>query len=176
MTSRRSLAGSTRQDFSSSTSRWAKLLSLTPADLGLLVVAPAVFPAFALALRRMGVQQLQRHLMTRRRAMKPLSVGSSEDEARKAAWIVNVAGRRGPWPANCLQRSMVLWWVLGRRGIAADLRIGVRRQPATGSMSSMMLFHAWIELDGAVINDTASVQDHYATFDRVIAPPAASWS
>jgi hypothetical protein len=88
---------------------------------------------------------------------------------------VQVAAKRGLWPANCLQRSVVLWWFLARRGLASDLRIGVRRRPDAPSASRSMDFHAWVELDGVVLNDGPDVRERFATFDRAIAPPSAHW-
>ena len=94
--------------------------------------------------------------------------------AQRLAWLVEAAARRGPWPANCLQRSTVLWWLLRRRGVETDLRIGVRRRPgSTGGES--LLFHAWVEHDGLVLNDAPDIRSRFATFDRPIVPPGVDW-
>jgi hypothetical protein len=59
---------------------------------------------------------------------------------------------------NCLERSLALSWLLCRRGIAADLRIGARKE------SDVFEAHAWIELDGEVLNDPDESHLHFAPF------------
>ena len=41
----------------------------------------------------------------------------------------------------------MLWWLLRRRGIAAELRIGARKE------FERFEAHAWVEVDSAVLND-----------------------
>jgi hypothetical protein len=57
--------------------------------------------------------------------------------------------------ALCLQRSLVLLWLLRRRGIESELRIGVRKD------GSALTAHAWIEMAGEFLNDSP---DHCAQF------------
>jgi len=52
-----------------------------------------------------------------------------------------------------------LWYLLLRRNIAAELRIGVRT--TTGPFES----HAWVEYHGEVLNDIENIADIYAPFD-----------
>lgn len=61
-------------------------------------------------------------------------------------WLVEVAGRYAPVKATCLKQALVLSWLLGRRGIATTLRIGVTR--GGGSFEA----HAWLEQDGQVVH------------------------
>ena len=58
-----------------------------------------------------------------------------------------------PGRAECLERSLLLYWVLRRRGVPVDLRLGVQLYP--------FLAHAWVEYDGVVVND---VPEHVALF------------
>jgi len=64
---------------------------------------------------------------------------------------------------NCLERSLVLCWLLERRGIAAQLRIGARKEK--GRFEA----HAWVEVDGTVLNDAPEPHLHFAPFERPIA-------
>lgn len=112
--------------------------------------------------------------LARRRASR-LPAADAMEVSRRLAWIVEVVARRGPWPANCLQRSVVLWWFLRRRGISSEIRIGVRRRPATASGSQGLDFHAWVELDGVVLNDRSDIRGRFATFDRAIVPADVRW-
>jgi hypothetical protein len=92
------------------------------------------------------------------------------DEATHVAELVELAARRGPWPANCLQRSIVLWALLRRQGISADLRLGVRKRPGMPVPD----FHAWVELGDRVLNDRRDVRTEYAAFDQPIGADALS--
>ena len=55
----------------------------------------------------------------------------------------DAAARNLFFHTNCLEQSLVLWWLLRRRGIAADLRIGARKD------SDRFEAHAWVEFDSA---------------------------
>ena len=56
---------------------------------------------------------------------------------------------------TCMHRSLALQRVLARRGIAATLRIGLGRRPA------LFPGHAWLEVDGAIVNDDPEVVARY---------------
>jgi hypothetical protein len=61
--------------------------------------------------------------------------------AQLAAWPYKVL----PLPSSCLRRSLLLAWLLRRRGFDASVRFGVRRRP------SGIEAHAWVacdEIDG----------------------------
>ena len=146
-----------------------RLRQLTLAERLILVQTPLLLPLAALALRWFGLRRVQGWLAIRPFS-RPASVAARRPaEAARLAWIVKVSAMYGPWPANCLQRSLVLWWFLRRRGLEADLRIGVRRDRDSGLLD----FHAWIEHGRAAINDRPDVRERYATFDRAIAPRQA---
>jgi|RhiMethySRZTD1v2_1073278.scaffolds.fasta_scaffold952793_2 transglutaminase superfamily protein len=66
---------------------------------------------------------------------------------------INRACRYYPRETACLQRSVALSWMLRRRGIPADLEIGVRQTPFES--------HAWVEVEGKVINDGQRVREVY---------------
>lgn len=62
--------------------------------------------------------------------------------------------------ANCLERSLTLWWLLQRRGIASELRVGARKEE--GRFEA----HAWVESGGVALNDTGHSQ--FVPFDGPI--------
>ena|ERR1700722_8629114 len=84
------------------------------------------------------------------------------DRARQTSRMVAAASRRGLWQGNCLEHSLVLWWLLSRRGIPCELRVGVRFE--AGSLSA----HAWVVCAGAVLNDNEENIQRFAAFDRPI--------
>jgi len=142
------------------------------AEAALLAQALLVLPLAALALRRWGLAAVQQWLAQH---PNPVSLHDSEDpasrrRAERIAWTVQAAAAYGPWPANCLQRSVILWWFLRRRYLDGDLRIGVRR-----GESGALDFHCWVEYAGQVINDQRDMRSRYATFDQAIVPPGAAF-
>ena len=76
-------------------------------------------------------------------------------EALRVARLVQLAADRGPVRANCLERSLVLWALLRRRGIDSDLRIGARKH------GERLEGHAWVEWDGVVLNDADDAQERF---------------
>ncbi len=78
----------------------------------------------------------------------------------KIVWIVQVATRYQPAWANCLNQSVLLWWLLQRQNIESDLRFGVRHANETGRFEA----HAWVEYQGEVLNDRADVGQRFAPF------------
>ncbi len=63
-----------------------------------------------------------------------------------------------PKQVRCLQRSAVTACVLKDQGIAANMVIGSRHMPFRA--------HAWVEVDGRVVNDKSDVRELYAVLDR----------
>lgn len=144
----------------------ARLRRLSLGEVPLLIEAPFALPLAALALQRYGLRRVQVFLSRRHaRRTPPTDPLVRRVEAARLAWIVQVVAAYSPFSANCLQRSVVLWWFLRRRGLSGELRIGVRRDEA-GSLD----FHAWVEHEGVPINDRWDVRQRYATFPQAIAP------
>ncbi len=74
--------------------------------------------------------------------------------------MVVAAARHGPYRANCLKQALATWWLLLRRGIATDLKIGVNRED--GDFNA----HSWVEYRGTVLMEADDVGDRYSTFDH----------
>ncbi len=70
---------------------------------------------------------------------------------------------QAPLRPSCLDRSFALWSLLRRYGIAGELHIGACKT------DDRFAAHAWVELDGEVLNDSADVHQHYSRFDAPIA-------
>jgi transglutaminase superfamily protein/coenzyme PQQ synthesis protein D (PqqD) len=63
-----------------------------------------------------------------------------------------------PKHALCLQRSAVGACLLRSCGVAAQMVVGCHKMPFYG--------HAWVEVEGEVINDLKQVQESYSVLDR----------
>jgi len=127
----------------------------------LLVRLAVLLPAIGAALRCLGVRRTC--LLLRGRvasAGAPSTVPlDAQASAERLAHLVDVASRHGPYNATCLRRSLALRWLLRRRGMPAELRIGVARADQN------VRAHAWVELAGRVVNDHASVVADYAAYE-----------
>ncbi|MGB6199787.1 MAG: lasso peptide biosynthesis B2 protein [Candidatus Acidiferrales bacterium] len=119
----------------------------------------------AVALRVLGFPRW-RGTLEKYAANAPAAAGDAASRlalAREVTRLAQKAERHGPLRPSCLERSLVLWWLLRRRGLPAELRIGARKEGARFDA------HAWVELDGEVLNDSDTVRKHYARFDGPIA-------
>lgn len=79
----------------------------------------------------------------------------SEPELQALGRVVNAAALYPPWPRACLPRSLLLLWLLRRRGVEAELRIGVRL------LGDKLDAHAWVVWQNTPINDRADIGDTY---------------
>ncbi|MGH9727000.1 MAG: lasso peptide biosynthesis B2 protein [Candidatus Acidiferrales bacterium] len=145
----RDLSGRQRQDF----------------FLGLLLL-----PVVAAWLSVFQFRSVQRTLEKRYGAVwaKKRDDAASFAEAHVVARLVDAVARRGVVRGNCLSRSIVLWWLLLRRGIPAQLRIGARK---TGDVFEA---HAWVEMAGRAINDSDDVQTRYTPFEGPVTSKMAT--
>ena len=63
-----------------------------------------------------------------------------------------------PRQALCLQRSVAATRLLRDYGVRAMLVVGARKHPFRA--------HAWVEVDGLVVNDKRGVKEYYQELDR----------
>lgn len=130
-----------------------------------LLSAITLLPMTGAALRIFGFQRWKSALaimMPRERLNRPVTSDELE-YAGEAARMITAAAREGIFRGKCLEKSMVLWFLLCRKRIPAELRIGVR-QAAKGLEA-----HAWVEVQGTVVNDTEDAVHSYAPFSENIA-------
>jgi hypothetical protein len=145
--------------------KWRKFQRLTWLERGVFFQALFLLPIAALALRLMGLRRTQAVLMRLTRTSK-LLVESEESTRHQQtlaiARMVRAAASHGPYRANCLKQSLVLWWLLRLRGIGSELRVGVRR------MSSGIEAHAWVVCGNRLLNEREDVYTEFAPFDRAV--------
>ncbi|MBD1855910.1 MULTISPECIES: lasso peptide biosynthesis B2 protein [Leptolyngbya] len=134
-------------------------LRLSPQDSIRFICALALFPCIAIALQHWNIAQIQGVLT---RLCRPLSPASPV-QVERTVRLVEIAARQysSRW-ANCLKRSLVLWYLLRCQGIASELRIGVRREQ--GEFQA----HAWVECQGKILNDIPDVHQSFAAFDSTL--------
>jgi hypothetical protein len=125
-----------------------RLAALTAqAWLGLVAFDVAILAGFA------RVHERVRRCTVRRRggakSLPPEDVVWAVDEA--CVWYVK--------RVLCLQRSVVATRQLRHYGVRADLVIGYRPIPFES--------HAWVEVDGRVVNDRQQYQKFFAVLERL---------
>ncbi len=106
-----------------------------------------------LGLRLLPFQRVERWLAVSAGAARTLA---AEGGVPGLVWATAAAARHHLYPMRCLPRALCLRWLLGRHGIAAELRIGVERR--RGEMRA----HAWVERDGVPLGDGRGVADRWA--------------
>ena len=114
-------------------------LSRTP-----LVVA-AQFWAWA-ALLRVLKHLLPLRVLVRLVRMRSLPSRTEEKVSTILGYMVATGRFPGRAPANCLERSLVAYRLLGAAGARPELHVGVRRLPDSGTLDG----HVWLVLDGVV--------------------------
>ncbi|MGH9680408.1 MAG: lasso peptide biosynthesis B2 protein [Candidatus Acidiferrales bacterium] len=146
--------------------RWRRFRKRPRAERVLILQAMAVLPLTGMGLRILGFRRWKK-LMDRFSAV-PLSARAMDsteqvETAGRVVRAVRSAELHGLGTPNCLERSLTLRWLLRRQGIGGELHIGARKN------GSRLEAHAWVELDGQVLNDTPEVHIHYSRFDAPIA-------
>ncbi len=136
-----------------------KLFELSWAELWLLAQATVLLSAVRLALKVVTVNRLQgfaESKLTAQRKNEPLS-------AERIAWIVRVAAEKGPHYARCLEQSLVLNWLLRRRGVDAHIMFGARK------LNEQMEAHAWVEVNGATLDEDEGMYRDFLPINEPLA-------
>ncbi len=141
--------------------RWNSWRRLDGAARLRLIQAACILPGVTLGVRLGGYRRTRRLLARLAPAHRE---AGEEDAARIAsdlAWAVAAAAHHAPYATACLPRSLTLWWLLRRQGVAGELRIGVAR------VDRELRAHAWVERDGVVLNDAQDIGERFAAFDAL---------
>ena len=86
------------------------------------------------------------------------AVHTSPDAVERACSAVDMACIWYWKEALCLQRSAAAVCLLRSQGVEAQLVIGIQQIPFKA--------HAWVEVDGLVVNDKPYTPEMYAILDR----------
>lgn len=110
-------------------------------------------------LQRRGFGRL--HAFVRARVVAP---HAQTELARRQATreVVDAVEEACVWyvaRVQCLQRAAVTTWMLRDRGVNAALVIGVRPMP--------LEMHAWVEVDGVVVNDRPQYPRFFTVIERL---------
>ena len=125
----------------------------------MLLTAAAYMPIFWLGLRLLGLPRFQARLERARKLICPVI---ALPEIKELGELVNIAARHTLGSHTCLTRSLLLGWLLQRRGVQSELRIGVRF--TQGALDA----HAWVECEGVPVNDRPDVSTQFASFGDLV--------
>ena len=136
--------------------RFDRLLGLNAVQWRALGASLFLVPAVQVSLQRKGFLVTARFL-GRRSDRRP--VAPDVDLGRRLSEAVAIVAGRRLVGAPCLSRSLVVWFLLRRRGIDAEVVIGAE-PPTDGVLPA----HAWVEVDGVPVNDAPTVRDRFGSF------------
>ncbi len=124
-------------------SRLKKWRALAFREKMLLLKFIFLLPPVAFAIRCFGYLRT-RDLLSRFVSRNRLHQADATElaQAQRKAELLSVAGRHGWIAATCLRQSVLLEFLLQREGLAAEIKIGVRKQ------DDLFDAHAWVELNG----------------------------
>lgn len=124
--------------------KWRALPASERRDaLALLLLHPMV----SLALRGLGYRRTLA-LLTKTGKGHTLRASAPENmrHANRLAELAKAVGQNGAIEASCLRQSLAVFWLLRRRGLLPEVKLGVGR---LGDGAPDM--HAWVELDGEAL-------------------------
>jgi hypothetical protein len=129
--------------------RFARWLELPRGERWLLLGLMAGLTVVSILLRVFGVVRTRRWLerFSRNAGARAIKSGDIQS-AQRLAQLADIAGRRGAVTATCLRQSLLIYWLLRRRGLAPELKIGVRKEQSTFDA------HAWVELQGVALGQS----------------------
>ena len=129
--------------------------SFTDTERWLLIRSLILLPLVDLCLKLWGLQRT--HTLLSYLLPQPIR---SASQLHTTVNAVKIAAKYHTW-ATCLRKSLVLWFLLRRQGIAAELQIGTRFNE--GEFQA----HAWVEYQGDVVGDRRSIREYFTTFNNL---------
>jgi len=139
--------------------KWQRFSNLSGFERAIVIKAAAGLAATKVGLRIAGFRRWKDMFS---RLEPPTRRGeftfSLYETAKMISRLESAAARNLFFRPNCLENSLVLWWLLRNRGITAQLRVGARK---TGQRLEA---HAWVECDGVVLNEPEETHLHFKPF------------
>jgi hypothetical protein len=144
--------------------KWRGFFALPGAERGVVLGALILLPVVSRSLRLFGFNRTESFLnrsLPSRSAVSQQPAAIQSIHARRIARLVRTAVRNGISRPNCLDESVVLFWLLRRQGIDAELRIGVCKE--NGKFEA----HAWVAYAGVTLNETNVPHERFVAFDAL---------
>ena len=152
-------------------SAWTRFWKLSAPERRYFFMGALFLPVAIVSLRMFNFRSVQQSL--EKRHVDATRMDARDDaaiyaEVQTASRMVDAASRLGVARGNCLSKSITLWWLLRRQGIPVQLRLGARK---TGDQLEA---HAWVEMNGRVVNDSEDVRTKYSLFEGAVTDEMAA--
>ena len=134
-------------------------VSLDARTRWLMLVSAILRVAISTGFRLVGVSETQRYVRTwASRAQNRQWFADPRELIRNAQRAQGVVRRNTGIGGRCLARSLTLWGILLRFGVATDLRVGMRKR------NGLVEGHAWLEYQGVPINESGELIETYDVY------------
>ncbi|MGH9744571.1 MAG: lasso peptide biosynthesis B2 protein [Candidatus Acidiferrales bacterium] len=142
---------------------WRRFRSLTGTERRIVLEAAAALAATWLAMRVGGFNMCKAAALARPGFVAGVESndGSAIENAQRIARLEAATARNLFFRANCLEQSLALCWMLRRRRMNAELRIGARKE------ANRLEAHAWVELSGSALGDASEEHLHFVPFEKL---------
>ena len=143
--------------------KFQQLKALSFDESQVLLSSVVMLPLIAVSLKAKGYKWTQAFLADHLpdRSLSTHSEDTQLKEAQQLARIVTIASSNSAYKASCLKKSLLIWWLLARRGIKTELRIGVNN--SSGDFKA----HAWVEYRGEVLAEQADMGEQFSAFSSL---------
>jgi len=126
--------------------RLRSFLSLSAADRWLVVEA-ALFTALArMAILTLPFRWIAPWLGRHAESTNDTTEASGSPVPHRVGWAVKVASLHTPWQSKCLVQAIAARLMLGRRGMAGTIYLGLAKDP-----DGQMKAHAWLRSGDTII-------------------------
>jgi transglutaminase superfamily protein len=140
---------------------WRRFAALSVTEQSVVLQAAVWLSATWFGLRVCGFRRWQ-NFLAKFASDAPQSAAPDCDllpQAFQTARLHAAAARHIFLHTNCLERALVLAFLLRCRGIAADLRFGARKEAAR------LEAHAWVEYRGVPLDEDLGEHRHFLPFE-----------
>lgn len=139
--------------------RWRQLPG---PERGLALRLALLLPMVDLSLRLSGFQRSKARMARLIGPQPPIVADAAAIlQAQRLADLARSVGANSPWRTTCLRQALVVWWLLRRKGLPAELKIGVLRK------STPLQAHAWVELGEQALDPDAAAHLVFPEIDRL---------
>jgi Transglutaminase-like superfamily len=137
-----------------------KLARLTAKEWSFLLRALILLAWTSVRLLVTGYQSTLKSCSSPNIGPSELPISQAIKVAKDISRLVNVAAHFGPHHTKCLCRSLVLLRLMSSEGLMGELVLGAKLEKAKFTA------HAWVQLNGQVVNDCSEIGDTFGQFWR----------
>lgn len=116
--------------------------------------------SYQLLMPALGVQKTKSFLL--KLPFAHTHSGTPDQAIQDHLFALYLSRKYSLFEAKCLARSLTLWQMLQYQHLPASVKIGVRME------NNAFKAHAWVELEGKVLNDTSSAVSAYSQISSLV--------